>query len=208
MSSKKARSAEPIKRAAIYIAPSAYGEVVDMKDALKKCRAYVKKKKNLKLMRIYRDEKVTVTGSTAGQTGTRSRSPLGAEGNDAWKRLLTDIETSAVEAVVIYAARTIAPTISGLANMVRDYFIPCCIRFVDVEADFDTADGDVESYLKGKVSEYRSTVRHKPHKPYQKRKKKEVAEHGQTEPGGEIDAALLEENRDRRVADSPLRETF
>ena len=175
MNSQKSQSTEPVKRAAIYIAPSAYGDPVDLNEGLKTCRAYVKKKKDLKLMRIYRDEKVEIVGSTEGQTGTRSRSPLGAEGNDAWNRLLTDIETSAVEAVVIYAARTVAPTITGLAPMIEEYFIPCGIRFIDVEAEFDTADGDtangdVESYIKKKVSEYRCTVRRK---PYEKRKKEE-----------------------------------
>ena len=214
MSGQKSRSAEPIKRkaepvkrAAIYLAPAAYCDPIDMKEALKKCRAYVKKKKDLKLMRIYRDEKVTVTGSTAGQTGTRSRSPLGAEGNDAWKRLLTDIETSAVEAVVIYAARTIAPTISTLDIMVREYFIPCNIRFIDVEADFDTGDCDctgamdADAYLKARISEYRSNLKRRPYK----KKKKEAAENGQTEPGGEIDAALPKPDDNGGMADSTLR---
>ncbi len=71
------------KRTAIYIAPVAYGESVELKSALKDCKGCIKQKKDLKLMRIYRDEKVEIVGSTEGQTGTRSRSPLGAEGNDA-----------------------------------------------------------------------------------------------------------------------------
>ncbi len=54
--------------------------------------------------------------------------------------------------------------------MIEEYFIPCGIRFIDVEAGFDTADGDAESYIKKKVSEYRCTVRRK---PYEKRKKEE-----------------------------------
>ncbi len=168
MNNQKSRSAELVKRTAIYIAPAAYCDSIDMDEAVEKCRAYVRRKKDLKLMRIYRDKKVTVMGGTVGQTKKR-RSTLGVVGNDAWKQLLTDTETSAVEVIVVYAARTVAPTISGLASMISTYFIPCNIRFIDVEAEFDTADGNVESYIKKKTSEYRSNFKRRPYQSYEKR---------------------------------------
>ncbi|MCD7854906.1 MAG: hypothetical protein LUG66_04740 [Clostridiales bacterium] len=150
------------KKTAVYLAPSAYGEAVDSDKALDFCKEYIKKFNNLKLMRIYRDEKIVISGGTDNRTG--SRSPLTAEGNDAWLRLLRDTETSAVEAVVIYAARTVAPSISALKYIVTEYFIPCGIFFADAEADFNTAEGDADAYFKTKVKEYRSSLNRKPYK--------------------------------------------
>ncbi len=168
----KQQKKEQAKRAAIYAAPASYGKAIDLKEAINLCRMYICNHDNLKLMRIYQDEMVEVVRNVKEDVQEGKRCPLGAEGNDAWKRLLLDTETSAIEAVVIYAARTIAPTITELSSMIKGYFIPCGILLADVEADFDTLNGDVESYLKAKTSEYRCTVKHKPHRPYQKRKKK------------------------------------
>ncbi|MCD7740851.1 MAG: hypothetical protein LUI06_01420 [Ruminococcus sp.] len=167
------QSKELYKRTAIYIAPAAYGEWVDLKKALIECRSFIKRHRELKLMRIYRDERVEIVRNGKEDKQEGKRCPLGAKSNDAWKRLLLDTETSAIEAVVIYAARTIAPTVTELSIMIKGYFIPCGILLADVEANFDTLNGDVESYLKVKTSEYRCTVKHKPHRPYQKRKKGE-----------------------------------
>ncbi len=158
------QNSEP-ERAAIYLAPAAYGKDIDMKYALALCEEYIGNHDELRLMRIYRDEKVRII-RVCGDNG--SRNPLGVSGNDAWQRLLKDTETSAVEVVVIYAARAVAPSISGLANLIRNYFIPYGIRFIDVEAQFDSESGDVGSYLKLKTSEYRSSLKRK---PYKKRKK-------------------------------------
>ncbi|MCD7847886.1 MAG: hypothetical protein LUG49_07690 [Oscillospiraceae bacterium] len=142
-------------RAAIYLANSAYGKPVDMEQALSKCQKYLSKHRDLKLMRIYIDENTSVV-RTPGNNGRRT--PLGVAGNDAWRRLLRDTETLAIETIVIYSARTVAPSISGLANIIREYFVPCKIRFIDVEAGFDSETGDIEGYLKKKTSEYRSTL--------------------------------------------------
>ena len=46
-----------------------------------------------------------------------------------------------------------------LRYIIRNYFIPCGIRFVDVEAGFDTEYGDVEAYLKKQYSDFRYVVR-------------------------------------------------
>ncbi|MCC8076277.1 MAG: hypothetical protein LIO95_10140 [Clostridiales bacterium] len=148
------------KRTAVYLAPAAYGEAVDLEQALAACRDYIVHTGGLRLTRIYRDEQVAVTGRTA-RTGAARRTPLSAVGNDAWKRLLVDVETSAVEAVVLYAARTVAPSFSGLKHMVQEFFLPCGVRFVDVEAGFDTAADEMtaDDYCKARTHEYRSTVR-------------------------------------------------
>ena len=148
------------KRTAIYIAPSAYGEPVGLEEALDKCKSYILKHEDLKLMRIYRDEQVKVVKPCEGGEKMRGHS-YSAEGNDAWKRLLSDAETSAIEVVVIYAARTVAPSFAGFSYAVKDYFAPCGIRFIDVEAGFDTIDGDLESYLKKKNSEFGRSVEQK-----------------------------------------------
>ncbi len=189
-------------RTAIYIARAAYGAEVDLDNALKICMECIKKHDELRLTRIYRDEQTEViTIAADGKTGKRS--PLEVKGNDAWRRLLADTVTLAVEAVVIYAARTVAPSISGLANMVREYFIPCGIRFIDAEAGFDTAYGNAEDYLKARTSEYRSSIKRKPYK-----KRKEAAKHGQEKSRSEIDRALPEAHRGSTVADSDLCKTF
>lgn len=160
-------SEKQYKRAAIYIAPSAYGLPVNMEEALDDCKAFVRKNDDLKLMRIYRDEQVKIIRTSEEEKKDGKRKPLSAEGNDAWRKLLRDTETSAIEAVVIYAARTVAPSFAGLAYLVREYFVPCGIR----EARFDTIDGDLESYLKKKNSDFRYTVKHKPHKKYRDRRR-------------------------------------
>ncbi|MCD8098767.1 MAG: hypothetical protein LUE31_12280, partial [Lachnospiraceae bacterium] len=201
MNSQKLRSERQFKRTAIYIAPIAYCDPVDLKSALKMCKGYVRRRKNLKLMRIYRDEKVEIIGNSEEDKLSGKRSCFGAEGNDAWNRLLKDIETSAIEAVVIYAARTVAPTIYALSNMLKDYFIPCGVRFIDVEAEFDTAVGDADSYIKEKVREYRSNLKRK---PYKKRKNKEAEIYEQTEPSCKIDTALSETDNNSTVAYSDL----
>lgn len=157
------------KRTAIYLAQSAYGEPVDLKKALSKSKSFIKEHKELKLMRIYRDEQVEIIKTSDEDKEKGKRQPRSAEGNEAWKKLLTDTETSAIEVVVIYAARTVAPTISELRYVIQNYFVPCGIRFIDVEADFDTESGDVESYLKARNSDFRYTVKHKPHKKYRDR---------------------------------------
>ncbi|MCD8007021.1 MAG: hypothetical protein LUF29_08695 [Oscillospiraceae bacterium] len=149
------KSEKLYKRAGIYIAPSAYGLPVDLEEALASCKAFIRKNRELKLMRIYWDDEVTVV-RTSEQNGRRT--PLGVTGNDAWQRLLRDTETSAIEVIVIYAARTVAPSISGLARLIREYFLPCGIRLIDVEAGFDSETGDVEDYLKHRNREYRSTL--------------------------------------------------
>ncbi len=151
----KNRDLKPQYRAAIYLAPVAYGEKIDTDRALAKCKNYLKKRENLKLMRIYQDDEVRVL--RAPEHNGR-RTPLSVTGNDAWQRLLRDTETSAIETVIIYAARTVAPSISGLATLLREYFIPCGIGFIDVEADFDIRSGDADAYLKAKTREYRSTL--------------------------------------------------
>lgn len=146
---------KPQYKAAIYLAPAAYGEAIDTERALAECRKYLNRREELKLMRIYRDDDVRVV-RVPEHNGRRT--PLSATGNDAWQRLLRDTETSAIETIVIYAARTVAPSISGLATLIREYFIPCGIGFIDVEADFDTGVGDVDAYLKARTREYRSTL--------------------------------------------------
>ncbi len=158
------------KNTAVYAAPAAYGEKVDIEKALEKCREYVKHSRGLKLVRIYRDEKVEII---RGKEEGSQRETLGVKGNEAWNRLLFDTETSAVEVVVIYAARTVAPTVYALDNMVSNYFLPCGIRFIDVEAEFDTAEGEAEGYLKKRRGEYRRTVKHKPHKSHKNKSGKE-----------------------------------
>ncbi|MCC8014258.1 MAG: hypothetical protein LIO87_03600 [Eubacterium sp.] len=158
----KRQSEKQFKRTAVYLAPSAYGEAVDLDKALEICKEYTEKHSGLKLMRIYRDEKIEISGGTDNRTG--SRTPLTAEGNNAWLRLLKDTETSAVEAVVIYAARTVAPSISALKYIVTEYFIPCGIFFADAEADFNTCKGDYDAYFKARVREYRSSLKRKPYK--------------------------------------------
>ncbi|MCD8107258.1 MAG: hypothetical protein LUE20_04755 [Oscillospiraceae bacterium] len=142
-------------RAAIYLAPSAYGKEIDSAEALSSCKEYIRDRADMKLMRIYRDKGVRVI-HTPEQNGRRT--PLSVSGNEAWQRLLRDTETSAIEAVVIYGARTVAPSISGLATLLREYFIPCKVRFIDFEARFDSETDDPESYLKAKTREYRSTL--------------------------------------------------
>ncbi|MCD7785678.1 MAG: recombinase family protein [Oscillospiraceae bacterium] len=143
------------KRAGIYIAPSAYGVPVDRKEALESCKTYASEHECLKLMRIYVDEIASVI-RIPEKNGRRM--PLGVTGNDAWQRLLKDTETSAIETVVVYAARTVAPSISRLAYLIREYFLPCGIGFIDVEAGFDSETGDVDEYLRHKTREYRSTL--------------------------------------------------
>lgn len=160
------------KRTAIYLAQSAYGEPVDLKKALSKCKSFIKENKELKLMRIYWDEQVEIIKTSDEDKEKGKRQPRCAEGNDAWKKLLADTETSVVEVVIIYAARTVAPTISELRYVIQNYFVPCGIRFIDVEEGFDTADDDVEAYLKKKNSDFRYTVKHKPHKKYRDRWRK------------------------------------
>lgn len=164
-------SEKQYRRTAIYIAPSAYGLPVDLEEALEKCKSFIEEHKELRLMRIYRDEQVKIIRTSDEDKKKGKRKPLCAEGNDAWKKLLADTETSAVEVVIIYAARTVAPSFAGLAYLVREYFVPCGIRFIDVEARFDTIDGDLESYLKKKNSDFRYTVKHKPHKKYRDRRR-------------------------------------
>ncbi|MCD7733382.1 MAG: hypothetical protein LUH56_08105 [Oscillospiraceae bacterium] len=149
------RAAIYLDRAAIYLAPAAYGEAIDTERALAECMKYLKRREELKLMRIYRDNDVRVV-RVPEHNGRRT--PLSATGNDAWQRLLRDTEASAIETIVIYAARTVAPSISGLATLIREYFIPCEIGFIDVEADFDIKSGDVDAYLRQRTCEYRSTL--------------------------------------------------
>ncbi|MCD7887765.1 MAG: hypothetical protein LUG44_09180 [Clostridiales bacterium] len=158
---KRQQPGERSERTAVYLAPAAYGEAVDPEAALAACKGYIVRHGSLWLTRVYRDNAVVVTGRAAGQKSGARRTPLSAAGNDAWKRLLMDVETSAVEAVVLYAARTVAPTVSDLKSMLLDFFLPCGVRFVDVEAGFDTAEGPVtaEDYCKARTREYRSTVR-------------------------------------------------
>ncbi|MCC8130320.1 MAG: hypothetical protein LUC38_07735 [Oscillospiraceae bacterium] len=148
-------SEKQCKRAGIYIAPSAYGWPVDREEALASCKSFVRKSPSLGLTRIYCDEQVSVI-RTPEQNGRRK--PLGVTGNDAWQRLLRDTETSAIEAVVIYAARTVAPSISGLKTILLEYFLPFGIRFIDVEAGFDLETGDLDVYLKARTREFRSTL--------------------------------------------------
>ncbi len=142
-------------RVAIYLAPSAYGDAIDLNQALDRCQKYLRKQENMRLMRIYRDKEVSIV-RVSERNGRRT--PLSVTGNDAWQRLLRDTETSAIDVITVYAARTVAPSISGLANLIREYFIPCGVRFIDVESDFDTKAGDLGSYLKAKTYEYRSTL--------------------------------------------------
>ena len=106
----KNQDLKPQYRAAIYLAPAAYGEAIDIEQALERCRKYLADTQELRLMRIYRDEDVIVI-RVPEHNGKRT--PLGVTGNDAWKRLLKDTETSLVEAVLVYAARTVAPSIPG-----------------------------------------------------------------------------------------------
>ncbi|MCD7823994.1 MAG: hypothetical protein LUG86_08300 [Oscillospiraceae bacterium] len=151
---------KPLYRAGVYLAPAAYGEAVAMEQALSECQKYLGNREELSLTRIYRDEEVTVL-RTPDRSGRRT--PLGVSGNDAWQRLLRDTETLAIEAVVVYAARTVAPSISGLSKLIREYFLPFGIRFIDVEASFDTKTGDTDCYLRRKTSEYRSSLCRKPY---------------------------------------------
>ncbi len=152
----KNQGLKPQYRASIYLAPAAYGEAIDIEQALERCKEYLADMQELRLMRIYRDEEAEII-RVPEHNGKRT--PLGVTGNDAWKRLLKDTETSEIEAVLVYAARTVAPSISGLANTISNYFLKCGVRFIDVEAGFDTKSGDAEAYLRQKTSEYRCYVR-------------------------------------------------
>lgn len=147
------------KRTAIYIAPSVWGDTVDTGEAEAACRAYVKADGTLRLTRIYRDTRSAVRRVP----DSRERNAWIAEGNEAWKRLLDDAETGVIEAVVIYAARTVAPTVYALQSAVGEFFIPCGIRFADAQTGFDTRNvrcADAASaagkYFKQRRSEYRS----------------------------------------------------
>ncbi|MCD7832335.1 MAG: hypothetical protein LUI01_08785 [Firmicutes bacterium] len=152
--------ADEKKRTALYIAPSVWGDFVDINYAEAACRDYVRADETLRLTRIYRDTRAAVRRVP----DIRERNAWIAEDNEAWKRLLDDAETGAIEAVVIYAAGTVAPTIFALQNAVNEFFIPCGIRFADVQTGFDTGNvryADASSaaegrYFKQRRSEYRS----------------------------------------------------
>lgn len=153
MNEKGTRSAAT----AIYLSPAGWGErdIPSLEEQERLCAAYVREH-DLRLTRIYRDER---PGMEDGA-------------DDAWLHLLTDVERGVVQTIVVYAAECVGRTVFGVMRELRDFLLPCGIRFVDVLYGFDSLNGDLNRYVKEKNHEFSSFRTNRYHK--QSREEKSI----------------------------------